>query len=135
MELISSFVRTEVQIESIAREEDELVMHGTTLDMPSQLYVSPNEIGSILRLALSWPSFTYAVLFPFLYLKWYLSQSDLETRLAGVTVAISLLFSGALVFGSSDYLVEHAAESAALLGLFAALCLILGLVGERRSLF
>ncbi|MBI3090422.1 MAG: hypothetical protein HYY96_07105 [Candidatus Tectomicrobia bacterium] len=134
MEIISSLVRTEISVSSVSREEEEFVVEGETLGMPSKVYVRPEEIGDMIGVFLSWRAIAYFLRWPFLYARWYLERQDLERQLRSFGIILSLSLIGVLLLGGRGALRAFPLQGAAALLSFAVFAFVAALVTERRSL-
>lgn len=70
MQVISKLIKMEFRIGSVERDGDQLVIISDPRQpLRSKVYLSADDVASVIRAAFTWPVITFLAKFPFLYFK------------------------------------------------------------------
>ncbi|MFQ6015294.1 MAG: hypothetical protein ACE5NP_07615 [Anaerolineae bacterium] len=128
-------MRTDMELESVERQEDRLVFKNDPNDWnPTKVYMTPQDVFTMARLALNRQIVLYALLFPFFYVAHYLQRDeDLSQTIYDVGHILATIFMVILLIGGKTYLLAHPLVGAFLLGFSAILLLVAVIVGGKNG--
>jgi hypothetical protein len=76
MQVNTKLVKMELEVGSIQRDGDRIVISSDpTKSMPAEVYMSPQDVVSMIKASLNLSVISYILLFPFLYIKCLKSDS------------------------------------------------------------
>ena len=135
MRMISTIMNMSGGINSMQREEDELVIDsalGESGAMTAKIYLDASDINQAIG-AINWSTISFILLLPFFYVKWYLEKEDLQQKLFTFGLITAFSFILILLFVGMNYVTSYPLESGLLFFFFSAFYAATAIIGERRS--
>lgn len=125
MRIDSRLMKTEMDLGTIERHDDRLLMKGPPDDWNNvKVFLSPQDVVTTVRLSLHPGMLTYVLLFPFFYIAHQLRrQRDIRPAVIGVGYGVAVLFMALLLVGGIPFMLAEPLSAAAVVGVLALLFL------------
>lgn len=135
MRIDSRLMKTDIELDSIERREDRLLMLSPPDDWnATKVYLSPQDVVKVIQISLNRGMVAYLLLFPFFLVAHYLrNEKDTNDLIYDAGYAVSAIFMGLLLIGGTTFLLAEPLTSAMVLGVLAALIYIVAILERKYS--
>jgi hypothetical protein len=133
MRIDSKLMKTEMEVESIERQEDRLLMKSPPEDWnKTKVYLSAMDVVNMIRISMNRDMLGYVLLLPFFVIADFLSgERDLDEIMVDVSFVIASIFMGLLLIGGSSFLLTQPVTGAIVLGVLAGLFLLVAIFSDK----
>ncbi len=136
MRIDSRLMKTEIELASIERQDDRLLMKSPSEDWnATKVYLSPDDVVNTVRLSLHRGMIGYVLLFPFFLVAHYLRrEKDVTPFVYDIGYLVAAMFMGLLLLGGTSFLLAEPQSGTIVLGVLALLFLF-GAIGSGKAGF
>jgi hypothetical protein len=136
MRIDSRLMKTEIELASIERQDDRLLMKSPPADWnATKVYLSPHDVVNTVRLSLHRGMIGYVLLFPFFLIAHYLRrEKDVSPFVYDLGYIVAAIFMGLLLVGGTSFLLAEPQTGAIVLGVLALLFLF-SAIGSGKAGF
>src|SRR5574337_18554 len=136
MRIDSRLMKTEIELASIERQDDRLLMKSPSEDWnATKVYLSPDDVVNTVRLSLHRGMIGYVLLFPFFLVAHYLRrEKDVTPFVYDIGYLVAAMFMGLLLLGGTPFLLAEPQSGKIVLGVLALLFLF-GAIGSGKTGF
>lgn len=136
MRIDSRLMKTDMELASIERQDDRLLMKGPPEDWnATKVYLSPHDVVNTVRLALHRGMIGYLLMFPFFLVTHYLRrEKDISPFVYDIGYIVAAIFMGLLLLGGTTFLLAEPQTGTIALGVLALLFLF-SAIGSGKAGF
>lgn len=126
MRIDSRLMKTDIELASIERQEDRLLMKSPPTDWNgTKVYLSPRDVVNTLKLSAHRGMIAYVLLFPFFLVSDYLRrEKDVRPIVYDIGYFLSAVFMGLLLIGGASFLRTQPLTGTIVLGVLAGMFLL-----------
>lgn len=136
MRIDSRLMKTDIELASIERQEDRLLMKSPPTDWNgTKVYLSPRDVVNTLKLSAHRGMIAYVLLFPFFLVSDHLRrEKDVRPIVYDIGYFLSAVFMGLLLIGGASFLRTQPLTGTIVLGLLAGMFLLVA-IGSGKTGF
>ncbi|MBG7610400.1 MAG: hypothetical protein IZT55_05995, partial [Anaerolineae bacterium] len=133
MRIDSRLMKTDIEIEAIERREDRLLMLSPPDDWnETKVYLSPQDVITVLRISLHRGMIAYVLLFPFFIIAEYLrGEKEVHDNIINISYVVAASFMGLLLLGGISFLLAEPLSAALILSIFAGLIFLITVLSRK----
>jgi hypothetical protein len=136
MRIDSRLMKTDMELASIERQDDRLLMKSPPEDWnATKVYLSPQDVVNTVRLSLHRGMIGYVLMFPFFLVAHYLRrEKDISPFVYDIGYIVAAIFMGLLLLGGTTFLLAEPQAGAIALGVLALL-FVFSAIGSGKAGF
>nr|MBI2904449.1 hypothetical protein [Chloroflexota bacterium] len=136
MRIDSRLMKTDMELASIERQDDRLLMKSPPEDWnATKVYLSPQDVVNTVRLSLHRGMIGYVLMFPFFLVAHYLRrEKDISPFVYDIGYIVAATFMGLLLLGGTTFLLAEPQAGAIALGVLALL-FVFSAIGSGKAGF
>src|SRR3990172_2313412 len=134
MRIDSRLMKTDMELASIERQDDRLLMKSPPEDWnATKVYLSPQDVVNTVRLSLHRGMIGYVLMFPFFLVAHYLRrEKDISPFVYDIGYIVAAMFMGLLLLGGTTFLLAEPQTGTIALGVLALL-FVFSVIGSGKA--